>query len=363
LHRSESERPAAVLASPFGEPITDDDDDLEPLEPLEPEPEAPSSPGLQALSSPLGSGKPSTSDSARGRIQFEEEDRPTRPAGPMAEIDAAIADAMRGSSGAVERLRTLGDAAMRRIVKQFPGELDVVRRDLDTLPPLPAHGALIRLTLDLGSDLAPHLLAVADHPNPTVRFYVAFVFMELRYQQAVGVLGELAFDPDADVRAIAMRVLETYSGEPGFDNAVAVIRRELDSPNRTRQLHSTRAIGTVRDILAVPKLIDLLTSKERYIQEAALESLCSITGQQLGLKPHRWRSWYGDNAHHHRVEWIISSLAHKDLSVRRWASDELRRITGQRINFLAAGSKQEREIGIRKWVEWWNEQGRARFGG
>jgi hypothetical protein len=113
----------------------------------------------------------------------------------------------------------------------------------------------------------------------------------------------------------------------------------------------------------VAKLIELLTSKERYIQEAALESLCSVTGQQLGLKPHRWESWYGDNSHHHRVEWIMSSLAHKDLSVRRWAADELRRITGQRINFLAAGSKQEREIGLRKWVEWWNERGRSEFGG
>jgi HEAT repeat protein len=269
---------------------------------------------------------------------------------------------MRGGSSAVHHLRELGEPAYRRIAKQFPGELDVHRRDLDTLPPLPAHGALIRVILEL-PELGPYLVELVDHPNPTVRFYVAFGFMELRNHRAVAALGELAFDPDADVRAIAMRVLETYSGETGFDEAVGVIRRELDSPNRTRQLHATRAVGTVRDIAAVSKLIDLLASKERYIQEAALESLCSVTGQQLGLKPHRWRSWYSDNAQHHRVEWIISSLAHKDLSVRRWAADELRRITGQRINFLAAGSKQEREIGIRKWVEWWNERGRAEFGG
>ncbi|NVB40090.1 hypothetical protein G6O69_19750 [Pseudenhygromyxa sp. WMMC2535] len=322
----------------------------------------PKSRGVEALSPPLGAGKSDAGASMRGRIQLDDEDRPRRD-DTKAEIDAAIQEAMRGSGSAIEHLLRLGDPAFRRIIKKFPGELDVARRDLDALPPLPAHGPLIRAVLDLGEVLGSYLLEIVDHPNPTVRFYVAFVFMELRFEAAVSALGELAFDPDADVRAIAMRVLETYSGEPGFDAAVAAIRRELDSPNRTRQLHSTRAVGTVRDIQAVAKLIDLLTSKERYIQEAALESLCSVTGQQLGLKPHRWRSWYGDNAHHHRVEWIISSLAHKDLSVRRWAADELRRITGQRINFLAAGSKQEREIGIRKWVEWWNADGRAQFGG
>ena len=327
---------------------------------FKPSSEPPTRPGLSALSSPLGD-----AGSVRGRIVIDDDDERAatsdRAAVDVEAIDSAILAAMRGGGQALQHLRSLGEPAYRRILRQFPGELDVHRRDLDALPPLPAHGALIRLALDL-PELGSYLIELVDHPNPTVRFYVAFVFMELRHPRAIAALGELAFDPDADVRAIAMRVLETYSGEPGFTDAIALIRRELDSPNRTRQLHATRAVGTVRDIAAVAKLIDLLASKERYIQEAALESLCSITGQQLGLKPHRWRSWYADNAHHHRVEWIISSLAHKDLSVRRWAADELRRITGQRINFLAAGSKQEREIGIRKWVEWWTEQGRRELG-
>ncbi|WP_146662501.1 hypothetical protein [Enhygromyxa salina] len=323
-------------------------------------PAAPTSPGVTSLSPPFGQRDPG---SIRGRIQLDDEDRPRKPDTKLKEIDAAIQSATRGDSSAIQHLRELGEPAMRRVAKQFPGELDVHRRDLDTLPPLPAHGALIRVALDLGDALAPYLVEVIHHPNPTVRFYIAFVFMELRHELAIPALGELAFDPDADVRAIAMRVLETYSGEPHFGDTIKVIRAELDSPNRTRQLHSTRAIGTVRDIAAVPKLIDLLTSKERYIQEASLESLCSITGQQLGLKPHRWHNWYADNHQHHRIEWIMSSLAHKDLSVRRWAADELRRITGQRINFLAAGNKQEREIGIRKWIEWWSARGRAEFSG
>jgi HEAT repeat protein len=328
--------------------------------PPEPPP-PPTRPSLTPLSPPIG--HRTGGETIRGRIQIEDDDRPRKPDPKLQELDGIIADALQGESSAIVHLRDLGEPALRRIAKQFPGELDVNRRDLDTLPPLPAHGALIRVALEIGPALGPYLVEFIDHPNPAVRFYIAFVFMELRHELAVAALGELAFDPDADVRAIAMRVLETYSGEVNFLDTVTVIRRELDSPNRTRALHATRAVGTLRDIEAVPKLIELLTSKERYIQEASLESLCSVTGQQLGLKPHRWESWYGENSHHHRVEWIMSSLAHKDLSVRRWAADELRRITGQRINFLAAGSKQEREIGLRKWIEWWDERGRAEFGG
>jgi hypothetical protein len=343
---AEIEAPAAAIEVPIQAAI---------------EESAPVRPSLTSLSSPLGVGSAEDSGTVRGRIVLDDEDRPYS-ASTSSEIDSAIAAALRGGSSAIVHLRELGEPALQRIAKQFPGELDVHRRDLDTLPPLPAHGALIRVALELGRDLGPHLIAVMDHPNPNTRFYTAFVFQELRDDRAIPSLGELSFDPDADVRAIAMRVLETYSAEPGFDTAVALIRRELDSPNRTRQLHSTRAVGTLRDIQAVSKLIELLSSKERYIQEAALESLCSVTGQQLGLKPHRWKSWYADNAHHHRVEWIMSSLAHKDLSVRRWAADELRRITGQRIMFPAAGTKQEREIGLQKWVEWWRDEGRSKFG-
>lgn len=350
-----SDKPPVRLHRPTPEP---DAPTLAPRQASESNEDVPNV-SVTSLSAPLG--MPDESSTIRGRIVLDDEDRP-RGATSTSEIDSAISAAMRGGSSAIVHLRSLGEPAMRRIAKQFPGELDVHRRDLDTLPPLPAHGALIRVALELGQDLGPALLEVIDHPNPNTRFYLAFVFQELRDERAVPSLGELAFDPDADVRAIAMRVLETYSAEPSFETTVGLIRRELDSPNRTRQLHSTRAVGTLRDIRAVPKLIELLSSKERYIQEAALESLCSITGQQLGLKPHRWKAWFADNAHHHRVEWIMASLAHKDLSVRRWAADELRRITGQRIMFPAAGTKQEREIGLQKWIDWWRDEGRAKLG-
>jgi HEAT repeat protein len=187
------------------------------------------------------------------------------------------------------------------------------------------------------------------------------VFQELRDPRAMRPLSELAFDTSGDVRVISMRVLETYRRTPGFAEAARVVRAQLDSTNRTRQLYAARAVGTLRDIEAIPKLIDLLSSRDRFVQEAALESLCSITGQQLGLKPHRWKAWYADNEARHRVEWIIDSLKHRDVPVRRWAADELTRITGHRVPFSATGDKRARELAIEAWSDWWTQRGRTQL--
>lgn len=199
-------------------------------------------------------------------------------------------------------------------------------------------------------------------PDPNVRFYAAFVFQELRDTRCMRPLAELAFDGSGDVRVIAMRVLETYNRMDGFAEAVEIVRTQLDSSNRTRQLYAARAVGTLRDTEAIPKLIELLASRDRFIQEASLESLCSITGQQHGLKPHRWKSWYAEHGHRHRVEWIIESLRHRDLPVRRWASDELVRVTGHRVPFSPLGDRKSREVAVRAWTDWWNETGRSRVG-
>jgi HEAT repeat protein len=176
-------------------------------------------------------------------------------------------------------------------------------------------------------------------------------------------LAKLAFDTNGDVRVVSMRVLETYRRSPGYEAAAAIVREQLGSEARTQQLHAARAAGTLRDIGAIPQLVELLAASDRFIQEASLESLCSITGQQHGLKPHRWRAWYDEQGHRHRVEWIIDSLRHRDLPVRRWAADELVRITGHRVPFSPMGDKRARDIAAKAWMDWWEARGREMFGG
>ena len=64
-----------------------------------------------------------------------------------------------------------------------------------------------------------------------------------------------------------------------------------------------------------------------------------------------------------RIEWIIESLRHRDVPVRRWAADELTRVTGHREPFSAMGDKNARDIAVDAWTQWWEQRGRAQFGG
>jgi hypothetical protein len=317
--------------------------------------------GIISLASPIDQ------PSARGRITLDDdEDWSHRDADEADEserraVEGVLMALARGEAD-VDDLRALGDAGLRGLASQFPGPLEVLRRDLRALPPPSAHGPHIRVAIRLGPAIVPYLVELFTHGDPDVRFYAAFVFQELRDPRAMESLSRLAFDGSGDVRVIAMRVLETYARYDGFDRAALYVRSELDSSNRTRQLYAARAVGTLRDTEAIPKLIDQLSSKDRFIQEASLESLCSITGQQHGLKPHRWKTWFQEQGSRHRVEWIIDSLRHRDLPVRRWAHDELIRITGHRVAFSPLGDKKSREVAAEAWLSWWQTAGRSRMG-
>ncbi|MGH1348276.1 MAG: hypothetical protein ACRBN8_42365 [Nannocystales bacterium] len=315
--------------------------------------------GIIPLSSPIDQ------PTVRGRIVIDDDDfddetgLPTPPEG-----DRAIEDVLRTLSreeGNLEDLRALGPAGLQALATRLPGPLEVLRRDLRALPAPSAHGPLVRAAIRLGPEFVPYVLEQFENTDPDVRFYAAFLFQELRDPRAMEALSHLAFDGSTDVRVIAMRVLETYSRYDGFEEATFVVRRELDSSHRTHQLYAARAVGTLRDVQAIPKLIGLLSNRDRFIQEAALESLCSITGQQHGLKPHRWKSWHQDQGVHHRVEWIIESLRHRDLPVRRWAHDELVRVTGHRVPFSPLGDRSSREVAYQAWLEWWQRHGQTRL--
>ncbi len=308
-----------------------------------------------SLSTPLAQ------TSVRGRIALEQEDYvdPSEASGPTltSHVDEIIDGIARGEDR-VRELEDIGELGWRRLAARFPGPIEVLRRDLRALPPPAAHGPIIRATINAGQVLASHLIDLLSHPNPDVRFYAAFVFQEVRDSRCTAGLADLAFDANPDVRVIAMRVLETYSRTQAFANATARVRDRLTHGSRAEYLYAARAVGTLRDVEAIARLIELLSNKDRFIQEAALESLCSITGQQHGLKPHRWKNWYADNGDRHRVEWIIDSLRHRDLPVRRWAADELIRVTGHRIPFSPMGDRRSRDVAAQAWTDWWEGSGR-----
>ncbi|WP_434415741.1 hypothetical protein [Nannocystis pusilla] len=270
------------------------------------------------------------------------------------EIDAVIEDFLQNPAEwtSVSRLRALDERGLARLAARFPGPIDLA--NATNFPPPSAHGPLLRACVELGHAVSPHVLALFASARPQIRFYAAFLFQELRDPKCLRPLGELAFDSDPDVRLIATRVLESYSRVPDFATVAAEIRGELESPDRDRQLLAVEAAGTLRDTLAVPRLIDLLAVRDKHVREAALEALCSITAKHHGYRAQRWRAWYAEHGQEPRIEWVIDGLRHRDEAVRRWAADELARITGQRIPFPAEGDRRSRDLALRAWQAWWD---------
>lgn len=255
----------------------------------------------------------------------------------------------------IDRLRQLGEPAYSKIAELFPGPLDLPRGDLKNLPQPSAHGPLLRLCIILGEAIAPHILPRLRDPNQNTRFYAALVFQELRSPSCVGLLADLAFDDDRDVRTIAMRVLETYHGAPGHARAVQRIRGELGNPDASRRKQAIQAMGTLRDVLSVTRLIDALDEDDLEVRAAALTSLCAITGQHLGMAPAPWRTWHLARGRMSRGEWMLESLGSQDAAVRRWAAEELVRTTGQRIPFDPRGTEEERAEAVARWRAWITE--------
>ncbi len=329
------------------------------LETTPPAPPAPVAPVAPVSSvAPVASAQPRPSERTTEPVAAASAIDPAEP--PAVEPDAAIEAYLHDSTAAdaIAKLRAAGPAVLPRIAARFPGPNDLgAQSDVRSFPPPSAHGPLLRACIELGTTLTPHILDLVDHPRPQIRFYAAFLFQELRDARSLRPLAAHAFDPDPDVRLIATRVLESYSRAPGFVAATEVVRAELKSRDRERVLLATEAAGTLRDTHAVPTLIDLLSTRDKQVRETALESLCSITAKHHGYRPAKWKSWYAEHGQQTRIEWVIDALRHRDTAVRRWAADELVRITGHRIAAPPDGEKPNAKFVLAQWQAWFDSHG------
>ena len=250
-------------------------------------------------------------------------------------------------------LTQLGPQGLARVAARFPGPIDLGdQTNARSFPPPSAHGPLLRACVEIGPAITPYILELLEYPRPQLRFYAAFVFQELRDPRCLRSLAQHAFDPDADVRLIATRVLESYSRVEGFIAATELVRAELRSRDRERALLAAEAAGTLRDTQAVYTLIELLSVRDKQVRETALEALCSITAKHLGYRPAKWRAWYDEHGQETRVEWVIEALRHRDAAVRRWAADELVRITGHHVT-APDGEKLTAKFLFHAWQQWW----------
>jgi hypothetical protein len=280
-------------------------------------------------------------------------DAPTQ---PLADVDGLIASVERQDEHAAlsaDALVAMGQRAAVALVARLPGPLRLDRHTLrGTTPPLGEHGPLLAVLQRLGRTAREALLSRLGDSSLEVRYYATLALGELRASDVVAPLGTRLYDPDAGVRRAAVEALSQFPESPDLVALVEQLRGELPGPDALRQRYAAEALGVMKDVTSIPRLIELVKHADPSVVAAARKALVEVTKQDFGTSRWRWRSWWERHRDQPRVEWMLEGLAHAEAEVRLSAAEELRAVSQKDVGYTFDGPKREREESRKKWIDW-----------
>jgi len=110
-----------------------------------------------------------------------------------------------------------------------------------------------------------------------------------------GALADLALSPDPAVAESARHALSARRRDPEARQALDRLRRALLSGISARTASAARALGAIRDVEAVPLLVQVLETSDPPAARAAADALADVTLQRLGPDARRWLAWWKEN--------------------------------------------------------------------
>jgi hypothetical protein len=170
-------------------------------------------------------------------------------------------------------------------------------------------------------------------------------------------LADRALDPDEATAQAARDALAERRRDPGMRPAHEKLRRALLSGISARTRRAARAIGTIRDVEAVPLLIQALETSEPEAASAAADALALITLQRLGPEARKWLAWWKENRGRGRADWLFSGLTSPDRETRAAAFAELSLAAPPPVEYSPDLPPAERERLARAWAGWWSRSG------
>ncbi|HEX9052760.1 MAG TPA: hypothetical protein VF841_19695, partial [Anaeromyxobacter sp.] len=170
-------------------------------------------------------------------------------------------------------------------------------------------------------------------------------------------LADRALDPDGATAAAACEALAARRREPASRTANEKLRRALLSGISARATRAARALGAIRDVEAIPLLIQVLETSEPETAGASADALAAITLQRLGPDARKWLAWWKQNRGRGRAEWLFSGLTSADRETRVAASVELSLAAPAPVAYSADLPPDERERLARAWAGWWARSG------
>ncbi|MCU1280820.1 MAG: General secretory system protein domain protein, partial [bacterium] len=311
---------------------------------------------VNAVKNELQTGNPMRTNNPGPREDAAPRELHDAPTQPLADVEGLLSSVERQDEHATmsaDALVAIGDRASAALVARLPGPLRLDRHTLrGPTPPLGEHGPLLAVLQRMGRTARDPLLTRLGDSSLEVRYYATLALGELRSSDVVAPLGTRLYDPDAGVRRAAIEALAQFPDSPELLALVEQMRGELPGPDVLRQRYAAEALGVIKDVTSIPRLIELVKHPDPSVVAAARKALVEVTKQDFGTSRWRWRSWWERHRDQPRVEWMLEGLAHAEADVRLSAAEELRGLTPKEFGYTFDGPKREREESRKKWVDW-----------
>ncbi|MDI7276423.1 MAG: HEAT repeat domain-containing protein, partial [Anaerolineae bacterium] len=147
-----------------------------------------------------------------------------------------------------------------------------------------------------------------------------------------------------------------------FPEVLLDLRADLTHPDPRPRRASIEALAALGDGDSVPALVALLEDGDTSVSEAAYNALVLLTKQDFALNAGKWSTWWEANRTRPRVLWLIDGLVHGTPQIRTSAARDLEELTGLSFGYRFDLPAPEREAARRRFLEWWADAGRFRFG-
>lgn len=264
----------------------------------------------------------------------------------------------------LSQLLRLGDTALPILARRFPGPMWFDRHRPRKRLPLGREISAIARALHAFEDKAvPYVTELLEGKQADARFAATLLCGDLVRPALLWPLYKRLFDPDGQVRLIALETLPVYRNVAGFAEVLKSLREraldERESPQS--RLSALEALGALRDPGSVEVLLKLSEHPSRQLSVPAHRSLIAITGQDFDGE-RKWRAWLDKNKSRHRVEWLIDGLMNTEERVRATAGLELQKLTQTYYGFEPSAGKREREQAQTRYRNWWLIEGKRAFG-
>lgn len=160
------------------------------------------------------------------------------------------------------------------------------------------------------------------------------------------------FDADLSVRRAALTCLVRLRPSNELSVLVRSWRKDLDDSDELRVRSAAEALGELRDVDAVPLLIEQVRHQDQLVASSVRRALATITKQDFGASRWRWRTWWHANRERPRVEWLIDALNHQSGELSQAAVEELERLMSDEYVYHALLPREERERARKRFLAW-----------